>query len=180
GGGSCVSLLSGFSRDEVSVISEGCSVESNVDVDVALNQRFWECFEDRESRSLVVLYFIAQNGRRHKCVIGKTKGYEAWDVGKIMAKEKVNKEAMYRVPKSLWFINEEVSFVALNEEVILVKFGNIEDRTRILNLMLWLFDQCLFAMLPFIKGQELDAYEFNITPFLLRIYNIPLEHMDSV
>ncbi|MBA0772115.1 hypothetical protein Gotri_007551, partial [Gossypium trilobum] len=52
-----------------------------------------------------------------------TQGYEAWDVGKIMAKEKINKEAMYRVPKSLWFINEEVSFVALNEEVILVKFG---------------------------------------------------------
>ncbi|MBA0804861.1 hypothetical protein Gohar_004422, partial [Gossypium harknessii] len=165
-GGSCVSLLSGFSRDEVGVIPEGCSVESNVDVDIPLNQCFWECFGDR---------VISTNKNE-----ANTQSYEAWDVGKIIAKEKINKEAMYRAPKSLWFINEEVSFVALNEEFILVKFGSIEDRTRILNLMLWLFDQCLFAMLPFIKGQELDAYEFNITPFLLRIYNIPLEHMDSV
>ncbi|MBA0772299.1 hypothetical protein Gotri_007708 [Gossypium trilobum] len=107
----------------------------------------------------------------------KTHGYEAWAVGKIMAKEKINREAMYRVLKSLWFTKEEVSFVALNGGVILVKFGNIEDRTRILNLMPWLFDQCLFAMLPFIKGQEIDAYEFNITPLWIRIYNIPLEHM---
>nr|KJB49176.1 hypothetical protein B456_008G104900 [Gossypium raimondii] len=106
-----------------------------------------------------------------------THGYEAWAVGKIMAKEKINREAMYRVLKSLWFTKEEISFVALNGGVILVKFGNIEDRTRILNLMPWLFGQCLFAMLPFIKGQEIDAYEFNITPLWIRIYNIPLEHM---
>ncbi|MBA0715751.1 hypothetical protein Golax_014637 [Gossypium laxum] len=85
---------------------------------------------------------------------------------------------MYRVLKSLWFTKEEVSFVTLNGGVILVKFDNIEDRMRILNLMPWLFDQCLFVMLPFINGQELDAYEFNITPFWIRIYNIPLEHMD--
>ncbi|MBA0755398.1 hypothetical protein Gogos_022255 [Gossypium gossypioides] len=94
-----------------------------------------------------------------------------------MAKEKINKEAMYRVFKLLWF-TKEVSFMALNEEVILVKFGSIEDRTRIFNLRPWLLDQCLFAMLPFIKGKEIDAYEFNFTSFWLRIYNIPLEHMD--
>ncbi|MBA0803111.1 hypothetical protein Gohar_013359, partial [Gossypium harknessii] len=74
-----------------------------------------------------------------------THGYEAWVVGKIMAKEKINSEAMYRVLKSLWFTKEEVSFVTLNGGVILVKFDNIEDRTRILNLMPWLFDQCLFV-----------------------------------
>ncbi|MBA0677990.1 hypothetical protein Goari_019359 [Gossypium aridum] len=27
-------------------------------------------------------------------------------------------------------------------------------------------------------GKEIDTYEFNFTPFWLRIYNIPLEHMD--
>ncbi|MBA0763057.1 hypothetical protein Gotri_012580 [Gossypium trilobum] len=33
-------------------------------------------------------------------------------------------------------------------------------------------------MLPFVKGQELDGYVFNITPFWIRIYNIPLEQRD--
>ncbi|MBA0645760.1 hypothetical protein Goklo_013817 [Gossypium klotzschianum] len=42
-------------------------------------------------------------------------------------------------------------------------------------MMPWLFDQCLFTILPFVKGQELDEYVFNITPFWIRIYNIPLE-----
>ncbi|MBA0754683.1 hypothetical protein Gogos_005526 [Gossypium gossypioides] len=105
-------------------------------------------------------------------------GYEVWAVGKIMAKEKLNREAMYRVLKSLWFTKDEVNFVAFNKDVILVKFGDIEDRTRILNLMPWLFNQCLFAMLPFIKGQELKGYDFNINPFWIRIFNIPLEQMD--
>ncbi|MBA0662312.1 hypothetical protein Goklo_006461 [Gossypium klotzschianum] len=95
-----------------------------------------------------------------------------------MAKEKLNRDVMYRVLKLLWFTKDEFSFVALNEEVILVKFKNIEDRTRILNLMPWLINQCLFVMLPFIKGQELDGYEFNIHPFWIRIFNIPLEQMN--
>ncbi|MBA0580914.1 hypothetical protein Gorai_023113 [Gossypium raimondii] len=64
---------------------------------------------------------------------------------------------MYRVLKSLWFTKEEVNFVALNERLILVKFGNIDDRTRILNLTLWLFDQCLFAMLPFVAIDVREA-----------------------
>ncbi|MBA0672225.1 hypothetical protein Goklo_024626 [Gossypium klotzschianum] len=45
---------------------------------------------------------------------------------------------------------DKVNFVALNEGVILVKFGNTNDRTRILNLTPWLFDQCLFVIPPFV------------------------------
>lgn len=71
--------------------------------------------------------------------ISNLQGHEAWVVGKIMSEEKINRETMYRVLKSLWFTKEAVSFMALNEEVILVKFGNIDDRTRILNLTPWLF-----------------------------------------
>ncbi|KAK5812074.1 hypothetical protein PVK06_027473 [Gossypium arboreum] len=85
---------------------------------------------------------------------------------------------MYRILKSLWFTKEEVNFAALDEGVIFVKFGAIEDRRRILNLSPWLFDQCLFALLPFVKGQDLVEYAFNITPFWTRIYNIPLEQKD--
>ncbi|KAG8482208.1 hypothetical protein CXB51_026860 [Gossypium anomalum] len=86
---------------------------------------------------------------------------ETWAVGKIMAEEKPNREVMYRVFRNLWYTKEEVLFVALKEDVIIVKFGNPEDRSRILNLTPWLFDNCLFAMLPF-----------------LRVYNIPLEFME--
>ncbi|MBA0880459.1 hypothetical protein Goshw_009868 [Gossypium schwendimanii] len=109
----------------------------------------------------------------------KIQGYEAWAVEKIMSGEKVNKNAVYRVLNSLWFTKEDVNFVELKEGVILVKFGVIEDRKRILNLPPWLFDQCLFAMLPYVKDQDLDTYSLNISPFWLRIFNIPLEYMDK-
>lgn len=90
-----------------------------------------------------------------------------------MLDEKVKREAMYRVLKPFWLKKEEVSFVALNEGFFLVKFKSVEDRSRIFNMVPWLFDQCLFALLPFVKGKDLEEYEFNLTPFWMRIYNIP-------
>ncbi|MBA0813665.1 hypothetical protein Gohar_027495, partial [Gossypium harknessii] len=110
--------------------------------------------------------------------VDRMQSCESWAVGKIMAKESPNKEVMYRVFKSLWFTKEEVEFVALKEGVIIVKFGCLKDRSRILNLTPWLFDRCLFAMLPFEKGKEMDSYEFRLAPFWVRIYNIPIELMD--
>ncbi|PPD97602.1 hypothetical protein GOBAR_DD05374 [Gossypium barbadense] len=95
-----------------------------------------------------------------------------------MATEISNREAMYRVFKLLWFTKEEVDFVALKEGVVIVKFGCQEDRSRILNLTPWLFDRCLFSMLPFEKGKDIESYKFWWSPFWLRIYNFPLELMD--
>ncbi|PPR85315.1 hypothetical protein GOBAR_AA35374 [Gossypium barbadense] len=106
------------------------------------------------------------------------KGFESWAVGKIMATEHPNREAMYRVFKSLWYTKEEVDFVALKEGAVIVKFGCLEDRSRILKLMPWLFDKCLFSMVPFVKGKNIASYEFGLSPFWLRVYNIPIELMD--
>ncbi|MBA0573624.1 hypothetical protein Golob_000890, partial [Gossypium lobatum] len=75
----------------------------------------------------------------------RTQGFESWAVGKIMAREQLNREAIYRVFKSQWYTKEEVDFVALKEGVIIVKFGCLKDRSRILNLMPWLFDRCLLV-----------------------------------
>ncbi|KAG8472680.1 hypothetical protein CXB51_034614 [Gossypium anomalum] len=77
-------------------------------------------------------------------------GFESWDVGKIMALEAPNREAMF----------------------VIVKFECLEDRSQILNFMPWLFDRCLFSMLPFKKGKDIESYEFWL------IYNIPIELMD--
>ncbi|KAK5825504.1 hypothetical protein PVK06_020345 [Gossypium arboreum] len=85
---------------------------------------------------------------------------------------------MYRVFRSLWYTKEEVDFVALKEGTVIVKFGCLEDRSRILNLMLWLFDKCLFSILPFENGKDIDSYEFWLSSFWLRVYNIPLELKD--
>ncbi|TYI25445.1 hypothetical protein ES332_A05G050600v1 [Gossypium tomentosum] len=76
-----------------------------------------------------------------------TQGFESWAVGKIMASETPNREAMYRVFQSLWYTKQEIDFVALKDGVVIVKFGCLEDCSRILNLAPWLFDRCLFSML---------------------------------
>ncbi|MBA0568127.1 hypothetical protein Golob_005640 [Gossypium lobatum] len=110
--------------------------------------------------------------------VKNARGFESWAIGKIMVTESPNREAMYRVFKSLWFTKEEVDFVELRKGAVIVKFGCLEDRSRILNLTPWLFDRCLFSMLPFEKGKAIDTYEFWMAPFWLRVYNIPIKLMD--
>lgn len=82
-----------------------------------------------------------------------------------MADDKINKEAMYRVLKSLWFTKESVNLVAMLEGLFLVKFGVVGDRDKIFNLAPWLFDLCLFLMVPFVKGLDNYAYVFHMVSF---------------
>ncbi|MBA0712598.1 hypothetical protein Golax_011687 [Gossypium laxum] len=82
-----------------------------------------------------------------------SKGYEAWQI-------------------------EEVNIVELREKVILVKYRDVEDRIRILNIAPWLFDQSIFSLTPYVKDQKVEKYTFNLSPFWVRIYNIPFDQMD--
>ncbi|KAK5772489.1 hypothetical protein PVK06_048778 [Gossypium arboreum] len=95
-----------------------------------------------------------------------------------MSNEKINKELMYRVLRSVWYTKEEVNFLELKEKVILVKFGEVDDRPRILNLSPWLFDQNLFSLTLYVKDKEIEVYTFNLSPFWVRIYNILFDQMD--
>ncbi|MBA0880242.1 hypothetical protein Goshw_019760, partial [Gossypium schwendimanii] len=97
------------------------------------------------------------------------------DINTMLERLKFLEEEVF---KSLWLTKEEVNFVALNNGAIIVKFRCLEDRSRILNLMPWLLDNCLFAMMAFIKGKDIDTYEFKTSLFWLRVYNIPLEYME--
>ncbi|MBA0704940.1 hypothetical protein Golax_017162 [Gossypium laxum] len=57
-----------------------------------------------------------------------SQGFEAWAIGKVMSEEKVNREAMYHVFKSLWFTKEEVriSNIPMDymDRLIALKVGN--------------------------------------------------------
>lgn len=103
---------------------------------------------------------------------------ESWAVKKLLTSEKVNKETMYRVLRSLWSTFVWVNFVEVSEGYFLIKFGSRDDRERIFNLIPWLFDQYVLSMVPFVKDKAWESYVFSLIPFWTRIYNIPLELMD--
>ncbi|KAG8480811.1 hypothetical protein CXB51_025563 [Gossypium anomalum] len=68
-------------------------------------------------------------------------GFESWVLGKIMAKKKSNREAMYRVFKSLWFTKKETEV----ESSTLSPGYSTTDK-------------------------DIDTYEFSMSPFWLRVY----------
>lgn len=49
--------------------------------------------------------------------------------------------------------------------MFLIKFGNIEDRGRVMNLASWMFDQNILSMVQYEKGKELSSYSFQVVPF---------------
>lgn len=49
-------------------------------------------------------------------------------MGKLLTKERVHKESMFRVLRSLWYTKDWDSFTEVEEGTFLVKFGLMEDR----------------------------------------------------
>lgn len=70
-------------------------------------------------------------------------------MGKLLTKERVHKESMYRVSRSLWYTKDWCTFMEMAEGVFLVKFGSTEDRDRILGLAPWLFDKHILLLMPY-------------------------------
>lgn len=95
-----------------------------------------------------------------------------------MTKEKIHKESMYRVLRSLWYTKDWVNFVEIGEGTFLVKFGTMEDRERILNLSPWMFYQYILSLVPYEKEKDLSLYNFSIVPFWIRVSNVPMEMTD--
>lgn len=65
----------------------------------------------------------------------------------------------------------------VEEVTFLVKFGSPEDKDRILSLAPWSFDQHILSRLLYVMDQELKNYKFEMVPFWIRAYNIPMSCM---
>lgn len=87
-------------------------------------------------------------------IVQEGEGYEKWAMGKMLTKERIHNESMYRVLRSFWYTKEWVNFVEVEESTFLVKFGSLEDRDRILSLAPWSFDQHILSLLQYVKDQE--------------------------
>lgn len=92
-------------------------------------------------------------------------GWEAWVVRKLLIVAKVNREAMYRVLRSLWYTKEWVNFVEVGSGCFPIKFGTLEDRDRIFCMALWLFDQHILSMVLYVKDKAWSKYNFQMVPF---------------
>lgn len=77
----------------------------------------------------------------------------------------MNKEAMYRFLLSLWYTNDWVNFMEVGSSYFLIKFGSVNDRECIFNMVPWLFDQHIFSMVSYVKDKEWKEYEFSLVPF---------------
>lgn len=108
-------------------------------------------FSEEEVKKVQILDKITKEGE----------GWESWAMSKLLTRERVHKESMYRVLQSLWYIKYWVNFMEVAEGTFLFKFGSMEDRDRILGLDPWLFDKHILSLMPYKSGLDIQSYNFR-------------------
>ncbi|MBA0860395.1 hypothetical protein Goshw_017260 [Gossypium schwendimanii] len=101
-------------------------------------------------------------------------GSENWAVGKLITDGAFNRDALVRVFKNVWYTDDEVTFIYLNSNTLLVKFGSKEDKKKIMDLEPWSFDKMLFVLKDYEPSFSPRDYDFSLVPFWIRFYNLPL------
>ncbi|MBA0715330.1 hypothetical protein Golax_014233 [Gossypium laxum] len=101
-------------------------------------------------------------------------GSENWAVGKLITDGAFNRDALVRVFKNVWYTGDEVTFIYLNSNTLLVKFGSKKDKKKIMDLEPWSFDKMLFVLKDYEPSFSPRDYDFSLVPFWIRFYNVPL------
>lgn len=136
---------------------------------------------DEEVRGMLQrLKFSEEEAKRVLCqhqIVLEDEGDEKWVMGKMLTSERIHKESMYGVLRSLWYTKEWVNFMEVEDNLFLIKFRSPEDSDKILSMAPWSFDQHILSLLPFVKDQDWQIYSFELVPFWIRAYNIPMSCM---
>lgn len=91
--------------------------------------------------------------------------FEARAVGKLFTDCSYTKEVQFWILPSVCYYEEQLQFVAIFGSLVIVKFGSVEDKTKIFGRAPWSFDKSLFAMVEYVEGLSISDYELRFVPF---------------
>ena len=93
---------------------------------------------------------------------------------KVLSQKSINFEALRKNLRMLWKTNKWVHFSELEAELVLVEFGDVKDKRKILDMSPWNFEKQLVIIQDF-EG-ELTPMEMELkwSPFWIQIFNLPL------
>ncbi|KAI8030947.1 hypothetical protein LOK49_LG01G00840 [Camellia lanceoleosa] len=98
-------------------------------------------------------------------------------VGKILAPKILNKNAVSKIIHSAWKTRVDVSISSWSENVYLFRFGNEEDRDKVLRETPWSVMGNLLVLKPLVMGQAASEIDFSTSPFWVQVHGLPVEKM---
>jgi hypothetical protein len=100
-------------------------------------------------------------------------------VGKLLADRVVSKEIIKSTLLRGWKLTGTSSFKVLGENLFVIEFQHIWDKSSVLEGRPWLFEGHLFAVEDFNGLLQPTQLSFDKASFWVRMYNLPLACMNS-
>uniref|UniRef100_A0A803MW53 CCHC-type domain-containing protein n=1 Tax=Chenopodium quinoa TaxID=63459 RepID=A0A803MW53_CHEQI len=94
-------------------------------------------------------------------------------VGKLLTKKSFNVEAMKRVLKTLWRIDDNVAIRGVNTNIFVFQFFNIDDRKKVLEGRPWVFDNQILLLKEMCATEQPSEVSFDACPFWIRLLDVP-------
>uniref|UniRef100_A0A803M2D0 CCHC-type domain-containing protein n=1 Tax=Chenopodium quinoa TaxID=63459 RepID=A0A803M2D0_CHEQI len=94
-------------------------------------------------------------------------------VGKLLTQKPFNAEAMKRVLKNLWRIDDNVAIRSVNTNIFVFQFFNIDDRRKVLEGRPWVFDNQILLLKEICAEEQPSDVAFFSCPFWIRLIDMP-------
>lgn len=82
-------------------------------------------------------------------------------VGKLFSERIVSKKVLRNTMMKVWKTSKPFIFIDICSNIFIVKFDNLNDKTRVLQDKLWLFDFVIFSLRKFEGRVQLAKMDFN-------------------
>uniref|UniRef100_A0A803N338 CCHC-type domain-containing protein n=1 Tax=Chenopodium quinoa TaxID=63459 RepID=A0A803N338_CHEQI len=94
-------------------------------------------------------------------------------VGKLLTKKTFNAEAMKRVLKNLWRIDDNVAIRSVDTNLFVFQFFKTEDREKVLDGRPWGFDNQNLLLKEICADEQPSDVCFDTCPFWIRLLDVP-------
>ena len=95
-------------------------------------------------------------------------------VGKLISDQTVSKKTIKSTLVRWWRLLGNLVFKVLGDNLLLIEFDNIGDKSRVLKGRPWVFEENLFAVEDFDERSSPSQLSFTKASFWVRMFDLPL------
>ncbi|KAI7980398.1 Uncharacterized protein LOK49_Contig153G00003 [Camellia lanceoleosa] len=98
-------------------------------------------------------------------------------VGKVLASKLLNRTTVSKIIQSAWKTREEIVVSPWPDNVFLFRFGNLEDRLKVLREAPWSIIGNFLVLQPLKMGCSISEMDFSFCPFWVQVHGLPMDHL---
>lgn len=119
------------------------------------------------------------------CANGKDSLFSSADinlclVAKVFSSKKTNSDAFRSVKKSAWKAHDNTRIELAGDNIFVVKFRSIMEKSSVISNGPWTFDHALVVLRSPKESENLSTLSFTEVAFWVQVHNVPFNCMNSV